>query len=239
MKNLILGLFVFISLPLFSQQMTAKDWEDQSKTDKRLLPKYGDETKSDAETAADKAFIDTIMSRPEFKNDPNLASDHLVELGFAHLYRGDFRTAMYRFNQAWLLDSTNTDIYWGYGAVYMSLGIYDKARKQYEEGLAADPENTHLLTDFGTFFLFQYYEMLPKSKKKAIRELDTATTYLSKSFKLDARDQNTSYKLAVCYWIEGDCANAWKYFNICKSLGGQPITEDFAKDMEDKCGRKK
>ena len=35
---------------------------------------------------------------------------------------------MYRFNQAYLLDSTNTDIYWGFGGVYMTLGDFENAK---------------------------------------------------------------------------------------------------------------
>lgn len=60
---------------------------------------------------------------------------------------------MYRFNQAFLLDSTNSDIYWGYGAVYFMLNRLDLAREQYKTGLNMDPENTRILTDYGTSYM--------------------------------------------------------------------------------------
>ncbi len=63
---------------------------------------------------------------------------------------------MYRFNQSYLLDSTSTDIYWGYGAVYMTLQNYEKAREQYLEGLTINPRNVHLLTDYATYFRIRY-----------------------------------------------------------------------------------
>ena len=146
---------------------------------------------------------------------------------------------MYRFNQAYLLDSTNTDIYWGFGAVYMTLGDYSKAEKQYLEGLAINPDNTHLLTDYGTYFMAQYYGLQPIDKKGALTNLEKAIDYLTKSYNLDPKDQNTTFKLSICYWNKGDSDNAWKYYDICKELGGQPITEDYTKDLMKKCKRKK
>ena len=161
-------------------------------------------------------------------------SDHLISLGFQYLYR-DLKTAMYRFNQAYLLDSTNTDIYWGFGAVYMTLGQYQKAKEQYVEGLKIDPDNTHLLTDYGTYFMANYYALEPADKKNALQNLDTAIKYMTRSYILDPTDQNTTFKLSTLYWNKGDCNNAWKYYKECKVLGGQPITEAYTKDLEKKC----
>ena len=141
------------------------------------------------------------------------ASDHMIRLGFNYLYR-DIKTAMCRFNQAYLLDSTNTDIYWGYGGVYMTLGDYGKAEKQYLEGLAINPKNTHLLTDYGTYFMAQYYNLQPIDEKGALTNLDSAITYMTKSFQLDPTDQNTTFKLSICYWNKGDCDNAWKQYDV-------------------------
>ena len=162
----------------------------------------------------------------------------MISLGFKYLYR-DIKTAMYRFNQAYLLDSTNTDIYWGFGGVYMTLGDYAKAEKQYQEGLEINPSNTHLLTDYGTYFMAQYYGLQPIDEKGALTNLESAITYMVKSYQLDPTDQNTTFKLSICYWNKGDCDNAWKYYDICKALGGQPITEDYTNDLKKKCKRKK
>ena len=142
---------------------------------------------------------------------------------------------MQRFNQAYLLDSTNTDVYWGFGAVYMTLGQHQKAKEQYEEGLKITPDNTHLLTDYGTYFIWQYYALKPNDKENAMINLDSAITYLTKSYNLDSKDQNTTFKLSILYYDKGDCDNAWKYYEACKFLGGQPITEAYTKDLQKKC----
>jgi tetratricopeptide (TPR) repeat protein len=235
MKKLLTLTILIYSLTTYAQQMTSSQWEEESKTNIRMLPKYGHIAKNENQKKLDKEFIETALKQDSTNRK---ASDHLVRLGFSYLYR-DIKTAMYRFNQAYLLDSTNTDIYWGYGGVYMTLGEYAKAEKQYLEGLALNPENTHLLTDYGTYFMAQYYSLQPIDEKGALRNLDSAIMYMTKSYRLDPLDQNTSFKLSICYWNKGDCENAWKYYDVCTALGGQPITEEYTNDLKKKCKRKK
>ncbi len=233
MKKILTLAIIFISVTTFGQQMTSTQWDEEAKTNIRLLPKYGHIPKTEAQINSDKAFIETVLKQDSTNRK---ASDHMIRLGFNYLYR-DIKTAMYRFNQAYLLDSTNTDIYWGYGGVYMTLGDYAKAEKQYLEGLAINPKNTHLLTDYGTYFMAQYYGLQPIDEKGALTNLDSAITYMTKSYQLDPTDQNTTFKLSICYWNKGDCNNAWKYYDACKALGGQPITEEYTKDLKKKCKR--
>lgn len=235
MKNIFIILVFLGSITVYGQQMTWEQWEKESQTNIRLHPKYGNLEKTKEQKKADEEFIETIL-----KQDSNhrKGSDHFVSLGFQYLYR-DIKTAMYRFNQAYLLDSTNTDIYWGFGAVYMTLGQYEKAKEQYEEGLKKAPENTHLLTDYGTYFMAQYYALEPIEKEIALQNLDSAINYMTQSYNLDPTDQNTLFKLSILYWNKGDCDNAWKYYDECKDLGGRPITEAYTKDLENKCKRKK
>lgn len=184
------------------------------------------------------------MSQPEFKTRRE-ASDHLINLGFQYYYRQDFKTAMYRFNQAFLLDSNNTDIFWGYGAIYMAFGQYELAKTQYHTGLAIDPTNTHLLTDLATYFMEQYYliaqmpanDLVKDPKTLAIDQMDSAIHYLAMSYHLDQKDVNTVYKLSICYWNIEDCANAWKFYDLAVALGGRPITKEYTGDLEKRCKR--
>ena len=179
MKNILATLIITLySLTSFGQQMTLDEWNDQAKTNIRLLPKYGYTPKTEEQKNYDKEFIETTLKKIP---DKRKASDHLIELGFKYLYN-DIKTAMYRFNQAYLLDSTNTDIFWGYGGVYMTLGDYQKAQQQYTQGLSIDSKNTHLLTDYGTYFMAQYYALQPIDKENALANLDSAINYMTKSY---------------------------------------------------------
>ena len=198
--------------------MTLDQWNEEAKTNIRCLPKYGHAKKTAGQLEADSNFIQKTLREFPIKKE---ASDQVIDLGFYYLYR-DVKTAMYRFNQAYLLDSTNSDIYWGYGAVYMTLQDYPRAREQYEDGLSLDPVNSRIMTDYGTYFMVQ-------------DNLDSAVLYLSRSYNLDSTNQNTSFKLAVCYYYKEDCKNGVYYYEKCKSLGGKPISKEFAEAIEKKC----
>jgi len=82
---------------VFAQQVTYQQFMEDAKTEINLQPEYGNIQKSDAMKREDDVFISTAL-----QSDTTLqkASDHLVRLGFTYLYRGDFETAMKRFNQA-------------------------------------------------------------------------------------------------------------------------------------------
>lgn len=219
MKNLIaFCLFILASSSVVSQQMTLNEWNEEAKTNIRCLPKYGHADKTADQLEADSNFIRKTL--PEFSSK-RLASEELINLGFKYLYH-DVKTAMYRFNQAYLLDSTNSDIYWGYGAVYMTLEDYPRAREQYEQGLLHDPLNSRIMTDYGTYFMVQGMT-------------DSAFQYLSRSYILDSANQNTSFKLSACYYYIEDCKNAVHYYEKCKSLGGQPMTKEFVDALQTKC----
>ena len=235
MKNILTILILLLSITAFGQQITWEQWEKESQSNIRLLPKYGNVEKTEVQKNSDKEFIARAI---ELDTTAEKAAAHMIDLGFQYLYR-DIKTAMYRFNQAYLLDSANTDIYWGFGAVYMTLGQYQKAKEQYEKGLNKAPENTHLLTDYGTYFMAQYYTLEPIKKEMALQNLDSAISYMTKSYELDPTDQNTLFKLSILYWNKGDCDNAWKYYDECKTLGGRSITEAYTKDLEKKYKRKK
>ena len=237
MKKIITLILTLTTITGFGQQMNINEWEEQSKNNIRLLPKYGHAQKNEAQKQSDQDFINETKGQEQFNGDRTAASNHMIDLGFNYLYRGDLKTAMYRFNQAYLLDSLNAEIYWGYGAVYMTLGDYERAKQLYNEGLVQDPANTHLLTDLGTCYMGQYYRLESVDMKVAMTYLDTAIEYMLQSYELDKTDPNTTFKLSVCYWIKEDCDNAWRFYEVCESLGGQPITEAYTKDLKKKCKR--
>ena len=235
---------MLLSLSLWAQT-SFEMWEQESKRNKRLLPRYGHLFKTPEELRSDSDYVRNILALPEFKSRRE-ASNHMINLGFRYYYREDIKTAMYRFNQAYLIDSTNADIFWGYGAVYMALGQYDLAKKQYEEGLSIDSTNTHLITDLATWHMGQYYLIQQMPANDIVKDpqaqarvfLDSAIMYLQKSFRLNPSDVNTAYKLSICYWNISDCTNAWRFYDAAFALGGKPITENYTRDLKKRCKRK-
>ena len=107
MKQLFTLTIALLSLTSYGQQITSDQWDKEATANKRLLPKYGNLPKTDNEKKADQELLIEVLKKDSTHKK---GSDHMIQLGFTYLYRGDLKTAMYRFNQAYLLDSTNTDI---------------------------------------------------------------------------------------------------------------------------------
>lgn len=157
------------------------------------------------------------------------ASETLVRLGYDYLYKGDIKTAMYRFNQAWLLDPKNDDVYWGFGAVYFTFQDYEAAMVQYDDGLKLNPKNSNILTDKATIFLTKYQS----NKNKG--DLSKAIALFEESYSVDTKNQNTLFKASACYFMKSDCEKAWKYYRECKALGGKPITPEYTTALSTNC----
>jgi len=228
MKYLITILVSCFSLSLFAQQISYKEWQEQAKTEIRLLPEYGNTEKSPGQIDADNELIKTELKA---EGTHRKASDHLIKLGFGYLYKGDLRTAMYRFNQAWLLDPKNENVYWGFGAIYFTFGDTEEALRQYEKGLLINPDSANILTDKATIYMTAYMN------KRNTADLNKAIELFTLSNKIDPSNQNTLFKLSAAYFYKQDCSNARKFYDACIKLGGQPIPDGYLDALNKQCGK--
>ena len=231
MKLLIITIFL-TALHAFGQQMTLEEWNREAETNIRLLPKYGMVDKTPEQKASDESLRADMLSQGLTARE---ASEQFIDLGFKYLYQ-DIKTAMYRFNQAYLMDSNNIDIYWGYGGVYMVLGDIDRAKEQFQIGLSKEPNNAKILTDLATCYLGEYYDLSQRDLDKAKLKLNKAIELFTKSYKIDKTNQNTLFKISVCYYQQEDCENALKFYNECMELGGNPISKEYKAAIKVACG---
>lgn len=233
MKFLLILLGFVFTFVGFAQQPSFKSWKAQAKNDIRMLPEFGNLQKTKQEIEADTRFVKSIVDAGKSKS---VASQEMIRIGFDYLYKGDLKTAMYRFNQANLLNPKNSGSYWGYGSVYTALGAYTEARNEYTKGLKFEPESAPILTDFATTYLGEYYANVRSDYNSAQKNLKMAKEKLLASYAIDTEYLNTTYKLAIVYLNMQDCANAKKYLKATRALGGQPITKEFLSDFNLRCG---
>jgi tetratricopeptide (TPR) repeat protein len=228
MKSLFLFFISLISLASFAQQVNYAQWKEEAKSEINLVPEYGNATKTKEQIAVDDDFIKVCL-----KEDGTYqkASGHMVKLGFKYLYQGDIKTAMRRFNQAWLLDHKNENAYWGFGAIYFTFSDYAEALKQLDKGLVINPNSSNILTDKATIYNGYFIS------KHDINDLNKAIALFNQSYKIDPGNQNTLFKMSVAYFYKQDCANAMRYYNECMKLGGQPIPQGYADALKKQCGK--
>lgn len=217
---------LFFSYMSIGQQMTYDEWKIEALTNIRLQPKYGNAEKTIEQKESDKKLIADYLSQAgtHYK-----ASELLIKLGFDYLYNGDLKTAMYRFNQAWLLDPTNENVFWGFGAVYFTFEDFKTALKQYDNGLVLNPDSSNLITDKASVYMTNFHI------SNDVDDLNTAIELFKKSLAIEKKNQNTLFKLSVCYYLKKDCSNALLYYNECLNLGGKPITKDYAMAINELC----
>lgn len=233
MKTILLLLFTFFSLSAFAQQISLAEWNREAETNIRLLPKYGLVQKTPAQLEADQALIADVTSKGRTRKQ---GSEEFITLGFKYLYK-DIKIAMYRFNQAYILDSTNVDIYWGYGGVYMVLGDIKRAREQYQLGLNKDDKNYKILTDLATCYMIEYYELAPIEPAVAEVKLNKAIELFTQSYTIDKTYQSNLFKLSVCYYLKKDCDHALQYYNESMKLEGEQMTEEYKAAIKEACGK--
>lgn len=202
-------------------------WKEEAQYNKRLLPRYGHIPKSEGELKADSIFIANVKL-DGFTNLAQCAHDHVLR-GFRYLNRGEIRTAMYRFNQSYLIDSTQAYDYWGYGAVYLAMQQVDLAKEQYETGLEINPQNSYIWTDLGTIYTIKF----DNSNNHSF--LDTAINYFSRAYEIDSANANTTYKLSAAYFRKQDCANALKYFKKTETLSDRFSNAQYVSLLEEYC----
>lgn len=225
---LLTAMLVMVSLALCGQPMEYAEWKAESKSNIRLLPEYGNREKSKEQKDADEKFIEATVKQLGSRQK---ASEHMIGVGFEYLYRQDLRIAMYRFNQAWLLNPQNENVYWGFGAIYFMFNDFEMAMEQYNKGLLINPKSANLLTDKATIYITRFNMNGGKAN------LDSALSIFKKSYLIDAKNQNTLFKLSASYLIANDCKNARKYLDECKALGGKPITREYLAAIEKQCSK--
>ena len=235
MKTKITLILLTVTFFSIAQNDNYKRWMELAENDITLRPEYGNVEKNEEQKESDNKFREDILNY--YKGDTIVASKKMVELGFTYLYdKGDFVTAMRRFNQAYMLNSKNSNAYYGFGTIYFNLGAMNKAREQYDKGLELNPKNSEILTDYGTTYLGDYYNQIEKDSNNSAEFLKMANAYLSRSFEINEKDSNTIYKLSIIKMYLGECKEAKSLLKKAKKMGNPNVTESYESELKQKCG---
>jgi Flp pilus assembly protein TadD len=196
-------------------------------------PMYGGIPPNKVEAEADAKLIEWTIQK--FGSRENGAKN-AIRLGFRYLERGDWRTAMKRFNQAWLLGGETAETDWGFAAALSYQEKFVDAEKFFLKARELDGRNAHLLTDFG--FLYQFWATKGDvDKQLKTRYLDKSIDLFEQASKLDPPFDRIYFNWAVSLYFKKDYAGAWKKIAEAEKLGGKSIEEKFIKDLTKKMPR--
>lgn len=170
-----------------------------------LVPMYGDHKKSAVEKAKDKEYIDAMI-----KDHGDLASALKVasRWGWYYFSNGVIDTAMFRFNQCWLLDSTRPESYFGFAAIREYQRLNDEADMFYEMAYKHDTSDS---------LSIQNLNKIAEIKEK---QNDTAAIFIAytRSYTKFRANYHASGKLGFYYSTVNKPDSSIKYYNVTIDL---------------------
>ncbi|MDO8604294.1 MAG: tetratricopeptide repeat protein [bacterium] len=185
-----------------------------------LLPMFGGQKKCQEQIDADKEFFhwcDSIFP------DRKAASQHHINRGWDYFYANILDTSMMRFNQAWLLDSTNADAYWGFGNLLGRQKKYKESLIFFDKSVKLNPDNSKVWhcasLSYGQIFF----------ETKDMKQLNTGIEYSKKAVQLDSTNASAYGQLTAlyAYFMQKDSAN--KYLKITDRLDPTQINPEVRK----------
>ena len=194
------------------------------------LPMYGGREKTPEKKKSDMVFIEAAIK--EYGNRQK-ACDQYVKLGWQYFAKGDYNTAMKRFNQAWLLDQKNGGIYWGLGAATSKAQMFDESIKMFKTASSHDPQNPRLMVDFGHAYIGKA-EKNAKNAKERVSYNTLATDLFKKAVAIDPKLEPAYFNWSVALYNLGDYKQAWQRLDQAKQLGGKSIDPDFLQELKTK-----
>jgi Tfp pilus assembly protein PilF len=180
---------------------------------------YGNVKKCKEQIEDDNQFIALC----EKSSTRKAAAEHMVMRGWQYLRSNHLDTSMMRFNQAWLLDSLNSEIYWGFADNLGMQGKYKESLPFFERSLKMNPNNARIWQDAST----SYGNVFGQTQDK--KYLDAAIDALKHAIKIDPN--NPQYYGALTtgysYYMQKDSAR--KYMAITDKLDPNAVNPQVRK----------
>jgi tetratricopeptide (TPR) repeat protein len=214
--NLIITILACLMISAYAQSQDCQ--ENINK-----LPMYGGVKKCKEQVEDDKEFLAACDKTGKNRRE---LSEHFVQRGWEYLRSGKADTSMMRFNQAWLLDSLNVNVYWGFADL---LGMQHKFKESipfFEQFLKSNPHNARVLQDESTTFGNLFFQT------KDEKYLNSCISCLKKAANLDPKNPQLYGQLtsAYSYFMQKDSAR--KYLKITEQLDPNAINPEVKKLLD-------
>jgi len=162
------------------------------------------------------------------------AASVIVVNGFVYYQKYDFANAMRRFNQAWLLDPMNAEVYAGFGSVLHDQEKYCEAMQMMEKSLSLNPPIFKgIYPDAArmvTLCAVNDKTLSPEAKAKLLEHSEALYINAEKT------EPNKTYvydSWATAYYWRGQYAKAWSMVVKERATGGKP-SEKFLSLLSEK-----
>jgi tetratricopeptide (TPR) repeat protein len=172
------------------------------------LPRYGGLRKTPEQLAADERFLAEALKK---YGSPQAAMQAHVNFGWHYLTTGHAPTAIKRFNQAWLLDSTAADVYYGFSGYLRQQGQSQQADHFMQLGQRHDIDRKGILRYYGSLAI----------GKEAKRDYAGAIALYTQIVQHDENNLFANTKLGYWYMQRQDTSRASHYLGRAIALNPQ------------------
>ena len=186
---------------------------------------FGNSIKCPEQLAADIAF--THEMDMEFQGDRKKAVQDRLARAWDYFNRNVEDTAMMRFNQAWLLDSMNADVYWGFGNLLGNNKKHQEALPLFKKSLRLNPADPVVWASAGQAYGNSYMQTHDK------KELDSCIYYFKRSYQLDASHGGTCSKLTFAYLEAMQKDSAQKFQALTDRIDPQLLSLEIREKIKD------
>jgi tetratricopeptide (TPR) repeat protein len=186
---------------------------------------YGEVKKCEQQIELDNEFI--LESEKQFKNRKE-ASEYYVSKGWEYFYKDDNDTSMKRFNQAWLLDNSNSQIYWGFGNILGRKKEFEKSIKYLKKSLEIEPNNPKVYECISISYGQLY------SKTKEIKYLNLRIENLNKAIKIEPKNGRALGELANTYNCLNQKDSVAKYIRKTDEIDPNFVNPELRKSISKK-----
>lgn len=174
-----------------------------------LQPMYGHLQKCNDQIAEDNQFLLNCDSVYSSRKE---ASTDMLRYAWRHYVNGDLDSAMKRFNQAWLLDSLNADVYRGFGEVLVEKDNFQESVQYFDKSIELNPSRAESYKSLALVYSSVFAETKVKENVSKSIEL------LKKAVNINPMDA-ISYNYIIDNYIElNQLDSASKYLNIVEAL---------------------
>ena len=181
------------------------------------LPMYGHKAKCKVQLEADKDFVNYCSK--QFK-DKKEASDYYVQRAWELIKRKELDSAMFKLNQAWLLDSINADVYLGFGSILGKQQKFNESVPLLERSVYLNSNNPKTWDNLATSYCNLYAQAPnPQLLAKAINSLN-------KAISLDPNSTHALSQLALSYYYAEQKDSARIILARADSINPQAIKPD-------------
>ncbi|MCR1025819.1 hypothetical protein NQT66_13435 [Cellulophaga baltica] len=209
-------LFLFVSLFIYSCAYTDCPEGIHS------LPKYGNVNKCAEQLRIDAQFLQEC---DQIYPSRAVAAVHHIDLAWDLYDANQTDEAMKRFNQAWLLDKSNADIYWGYGNIMGQGGHFEESLAFFDESIQLNSQNAKVWESKAVSYCQLFF------KTKEVETLEKGISCYQKSLTINPKNATIYAQLAGAYSYFMQKDSLAKYIQLTDDIDSTLIRPELRKQV--------